>query len=140
MQREHGAAAQEAEATGTVLVVDDEPTVRMLVGEVLRDYGYTTIEAGDARTGLRVLQSSAPVDLLVTDIGLPGSIDGWQLAERARLARPALKILFITGYVESTRLGTLDEGMQVLAKPFALSALASRIRGMLNGRPGEGTD
>jgi DNA-binding response OmpR family regulator len=112
----------------------------MLVGEVLRDYGYTTIEAGDARTGLRVLQSSAPVDLLVTDVGLPGSIDGRQLAERARLARPALKILFITGYAENARLGTLDAGMQVLAKPFALSVLTSRIRDMLTGPTGEGTD
>jgi PAS domain S-box-containing protein len=138
--RERSAATQEAEATGNVLVVDDEPTVRMLVGEVLRDYGYTTIEAGDARTGLRVLQSSAPVDLLVTDVGLPGSVDGRQLAERARLARPALKVLFITGYADSAKLGTLDAGMQVLAKPFALSALASRIRDMLAGPTGEGTD
>ncbi|MFC5437201.1 PAS domain S-box protein [Rhodanobacter umsongensis] len=135
------ATAPEAEAgaTGVVLVVDDEPTVRILVGEVLRECGYTTLEAGDASTGLRVLQSLAPVDLLVTDIGLPGGIDGRQLADRARLTRPALKVLFITGYADSARLGTLEPGMQVMAKPFSLDALASRIGDMLEGGARQGT-
>jgi PAS domain S-box-containing protein len=136
---DQAATAPEAGATEAVLVVDDEPTVRMLVGEVLREYGYTIIEAGDASAGLRVLQSLTPVDLLVTDVGLPGGLDGRQLADRARLTRPALKVLFITGYAESAKLGTLEPGMQVMAKPFSMDALASRISDMLKDRTSQGT-
>jgi CheY-like chemotaxis protein len=136
---DQAATAPEAGATEAVLVVDDEPTVRMLVGEVLREYGYTIIEAGDAIAGLRVLQSLTPVDLLVTDVGLPGGLDGRQLADRARLTRPALKVLFITGYAESAKLGTLEPGMQVMAKPFSMDALASRISDMLKDRTSQGT-
>ncbi len=119
----------------TVLIVDDEPTVRMLVTEVLADLGYTAIEAEDGPSGLRVLNSSARVDLLVTDVGLPGGMNGRQVADAARLARPELKVLFITGYAENAILshGHLDPGMYVMTKPFAMEALASRIRELIVG-------
>ena len=116
-----------------VLVVDDEPTVRMLVTEVLEDLGYTAIEAADGAAGLKVLNSNARVDLLVTDVGLPGGINGRQVADAARVARPKLKVLFITGYAENAVLshGHLESGMHVLTKPFAMEALASRIKELI---------
>ena len=128
--------AARAQAGETVLVVDDEPTVRMLVAEVLEDLGYTAIEAVDGAAGLRVLQSGVPIDLLVTDVGLPGGMNGRQLADAARVIRPGLKVLFITGYAENSIIGHghLEPGMQVLTKPFVLDALAGRIRDMITGR------
>ncbi len=119
----------------TVLVVDDEPTVRMLVAEVLGDLGYAAVEAHDGAAGLRVLQSEARVDLLVTDVGLPGGMNGRQLADAARVGRPGLKVLFITGYAETAVVGDgqLDPGMHVMTKPFAMDAFASRIRALLAG-------
>ncbi|MGN6282381.1 PAS domain S-box protein [Frateuria sp.] len=132
------ANAFQAGANEAVLVVDDEPTVRMLVGEVLRELGYTAIEAADGASALRVLQSQVRVDLLVTDIGLPGGIGGRQLADTARMSRPALRVLFITGYAENAAIGSLEPGMQVMTKPFAMDALASRIRDMLRGAPQAG--
>ena len=120
----------------TVLVVDDEPTVRMLVTEVLQDLGYAAIEAADGAAGLRVLQSNARIDLLVTDVGLPGGLNGRQVADAARVARPSLKVLFITGYAEKAVLSHahLDPGMHVLTKPFAMETLASRIKELIAGR------
>jgi PAS domain S-box-containing protein len=117
----------------TVLVVDDEPTVRMLVSEVLSDLGYTAIEAEDGMVGLKVLNSTVRIDLLVTDVGLPGGLNGRQLADAARSLRPGLKVLFITGYAENAVLshGHLDPGMHVMTKPFAMDALASRIRELI---------
>ena len=120
----------------TVLVVDDEPTVRMLVAEVLEDLGYAAIEAADGAAGQLVLQSDARIDLLVTDVGLPGGMNGRQVAEAARQVRPGLKVLFITGYAENAVLshGHLDAGMYILTKPFTVEALASRIRELIGGR------
>jgi PAS domain S-box-containing protein len=117
----------------TVLVVDDEPIVRMLVVDVLRELGYTAIEAGDSDSGMRVLQSAVRIDLLITDIGLPGGLNGRQVAEAARKHRPELKVLFITGYAENAALshGHIGTGMQVLTKPFAMEELASRIGDLL---------
>ena len=117
----------------TVLVVDDEPTVRMLVTDILEDLGYTAIEAADSAAGLRVLQSDARIDLLVTDVGLPGGMNGRQMAEAGRVARPGLKVLFITGYAENAILGNghLSPGMAVLTKPFPVDMMAARIRSML---------
>jgi len=117
----------------TVLVVDDEPTVRMLVTEVLEDIGYIAIEAADSAAGLRVLQSDVRVDLLITDVGLPGGMNGQQVADAGRALRPNLKVLFITGYAENAVVGNghLGPGMQVLTKPFAMDALASRIRELI---------
>ncbi len=120
-------------AEGTVLVVDDEPAVRILVGDVLRDLGCNVIEAADGFEGLRVLQSKQGIDLLVSDIGLPGGMNGRQLADAARVRRPQLKVLFITGYAETAAWGsgTLEPDMQVLTKPFALGALTAMTKAML---------
>jgi PAS domain S-box-containing protein len=132
------AAVPRAEAGETVLVVDDEPTVRMLVTEVLEDLGYIAIEAADGPGGLQVLRSNARIDLLVTDVGLPGGLNGRQVADAGRAVRPDLKVLFITGYAENAVLshGHLDPGMQVLTKPFAMEALASRIKQLIAGQQG----
>ncbi|MGU3540633.1 PAS domain-containing protein [Methylobacterium sp. A54F] len=117
----------------TVLIVDDEPSVRMLVTEVLEDLGYTAIEAADSAAGLKVLQSDVRIDLLVTDVGLPGGMNGRQMADAGRERRPDLKVLFITGYAENAVLGNgyLRPGMQVLTKPFVLETLASRIKELI---------
>ncbi len=128
------AAAPRAGRDETVLVVDDEPTVRMLVTETLEDLGYTAIEAADGAAGLRALESASRIDLLVTDVGLPGGMNGRQVADAARIARPGLKVLFITGYAENAVLsdGHLEPGMHVLTKPFAMDALARRIKELID--------
>jgi CheY-like chemotaxis protein len=127
------AGSPRASAGETVLIVDDEPSVRMLVTEVLAELGYTAIEAADGESGLRVLQSDVRIDLLVTDVGLPGGMNGRQLADFGRLARPKLKVLFITGYAEKAVLAKdrLDGGMGILAKPFAMDSLAARIKELI---------
>ncbi|MDR7040287.1 PAS domain S-box-containing protein [Methylobacterium sp. BE186] len=124
---------QRAEQGETVLVVDDEPTVRMLVTEVLEDLGYTAIEAADSASGLKVLQSDVRIDLLITDVGLPGGMNGRQMADAGRERRPGLKVLFITGYAENAVVGNghLEPGMAVLTKPFVVEALGVRIREMI---------
>ncbi|MEH3145787.1 MAG: PAS domain S-box protein [Methylobacterium frigidaeris] len=126
-------APPRAEQGETVLVVDDEPTVRMLVSEVLEDLGYTAIEAADGPSGLKVLQSDVRIDLLITDVGLPGGMNGRQVADAGRWMRPDLKVLFITGFAENAVLGSgqLEPGMQVMTKPFVMEALATRIRDMI---------
>ena len=124
---------ERAEQGETVLVVDDEPTVRMLVTEVLEDLGYVAIEVADSAAGLKVLQSDVRIDLLVTDVGLPGGMNGRQMADAGRVVRPKLKVLFITGYAENAVLssGHLEHGMAVLTKPFVVETLAARIREMI---------
>jgi PAS domain S-box-containing protein len=121
-----------AEDGETVLVIEDEASVRELVIDVLNDLGYRALEAGDGPSGLKILQSLDRIDLLVTDVGLPG-MNGRQVAEAARERRPDLKILFITGYAESAAManGFLAPGMEMVTKPFAIDALASRIRDMI---------
>ena len=114
-----------------MLVVEDEPIVRMLVVEVLNDLGYRPLEASDGASALRVLDSAQRVDLLVTDIGLP-DINGRQVADAARVHRPNLKILFMTGYAESAASSEfLETGMEIIGKPFTMEKLAIKIRGMI---------
>ncbi|MDO9713012.1 PAS domain S-box protein [Paracraurococcus lichenis] len=145
LPRHIGAAAVEGGAVGqatsieagvgeTVLVVDDEPVIRMLVIEVLRELGYRAVQAADGPEALRALEVERRIDLLVTDVGLPNGMNGRQLAEVARQRRPGLKVLFITGYAEAAVIGsdTLGPGMQVVVKPFTLEALATRIRAMIS--------
>ena len=117
----------------TVLVVDDEPTVRMLIADVLGEQGYGTIEAEDGAAGLEVLRSDRRIDLLVTDVGLPGGMNGRQVADAGRALRPGLKVLFITGYAENAALGKgqMEPGMQVLTKPFPMDELSRRIKELL---------
>ncbi len=122
-----------AGAGETVLVVEDEATVRMLVLETLAELGYATLDAQDGPSGLKILQSGARVDLLVTDVGLPG-LNGRQLADAARASRPNLPVLFMTGYAHNAELAqgdALEPGMELIAKPFTLDALIARIKTML---------
>ncbi|OCX20373.1 hybrid sensor histidine kinase/response regulator [Pseudomonas graminis] len=128
------AATQTAGIGETILVVDDEPTVRMLVTEVLGELGYSVMEAADSASGLTLLRSDVRVDMLVTDVGLPGGMNGRQMADAARELRPGLKTLFITGYAESAAIGAnqLEPGMHVLTKPFAIETLAARVRELMN--------
>ncbi len=117
----------------TVLVVDDEPLVRVLIVEVLEELGYRAIEADDAASALPFLESSDRIDLLVTDVGLPNGMNGRQLADAARDHRPGLKVLFITGYAESAVLDqtSLEPGMHIMTKPFAMDALATKIKNLI---------
>ena len=125
--------APRAQAGETVLIVDDDEAVRMLVTEVLQELGYGAIEAADGISGLNVLQSNARIDLLITDVGLPGGMNGRQIADAARVHRPGLKVLFITGYAENAvvRNGYLEAGMQIMIKPFTMEALAARIQDVI---------
>ncbi len=117
----------------TVLVIDDEATVRMLIVEVLEEAGYTAIEADDGPSWLRILQSSVDLDLLITDVGLPGGMNGRQVADAARESRPDLKILFVTGFAENAAIGNghLPPGMAVVTKPFVMTELGNKIAEML---------
>ncbi|WP_122678756.1 response regulator [Pseudomonas viridiflava] len=116
----------------TVLIVEDDPAVRALVSEVLSELGYAFIEAGDSLSAVPILESGQRIDLLISDVGLPG-MNGRQLAEIARQLRPELKVLFITGYAEhaAARSGFLDTGMQLITKPFAFDHLTSKVREMI---------
>lgn len=139
-EHETAEALAAAPATGegeTVLVIDDEPAVRMLVVEVLEDSGYQVLEAEDGPSGLAILQSGVRIDLLVSDVGLPGGMNGRQVADAARATRPGLRVLFVTGYAETAAVGagSLETGMQVITKPFAIGDLASRVRDMLETAP-----
>ena len=115
-----------------MLVVEDDSAVRLIISDVLRELGYACIEASDGQAALPMLTSNTPLDLLITDVGLPG-LNGRQLAEIARQHRPDLKILFVTGYAEHAtgHAPFLAPGMEMVTKPFALDALALKIREML---------
>lgn len=121
--------AAPAETGETVLVIEDEPVVRGLVVEVLADLGYRVIEAVDGPRGLEIVQSAQRIDLLITDVGLPG-LNGRQVADAARALRPDLKVMFMTGYAEKAALvaGSLDARMAVITKPFVMETLATRVR------------
>ncbi len=123
------AALRRVASDDVILVVEDEPGVRMLVTDLLEELGFTAIEAGDGAEGIAALHSSARIDLLITDVGLPGGINGRQVADAARAARPGLPVLFITGFAENAVVGDgpLESGMELLAKPFTIDALAARI-------------
>jgi CheY-like chemotaxis protein len=127
------AASATASPSGKViLVVEDEKVVRGLVLQVLRDLGFEVIEAEDGPSGLEILKSDRHVDLLLTDIGLPG-LNGRQLADGGRAIRPGLKVLLITGY-DGTAMAdaSLEPGMHLMTKPFEMDALADRVRAMVS--------
>ncbi len=117
---------------GIVLVLEDEPVVREIVVDVLDELGLEIVEAADGPAGLDILRSPRPIDLLVTDVGLPG-LNGRQVAEAARVLRPNLKILFMTGYAETaaTVSGFLEPGMYIITKPFNISDLAQRVAAII---------
>lgn len=118
----------------TVLVVDDDPAVRMLVVEVLTENRYGVLEASDGASAMRFINGNQSIDLIITDVGLPGGMNGRQLADAARQIRPVVKVLFITGYAENAVVGNghLEPGMAILAKPFAMSSLANKVREVLD--------
>ncbi len=124
---------------GTVLVIDDEPIVRALIVEVLVERGFSALEAEDGAMGLRILQSNERIDLLITDVGLPGGMNGRQVADAARTTRPDLKVLFVTGYAENAVVdnGHLEAGVAVVTKPFVMAELSNKVREMIeeNARP-----
>jgi PAS domain S-box-containing protein len=132
---QHGASREGDAPEGlgeTVLLVEDDASVRLLIAELLRDLGYACLEATDANEAIPILTSSQRLDLIITDVGLPG-LNGRQLAELARQSRPDLKVLFVTGYARDAAKagGFLDPGMEMVTKPFTLDALATRIRDIL---------
>jgi len=116
----------------TVLFVEDEPGVRRVLSEILGELGYATHEAIDAVGALALEEDLARIDLLITDVGLPG-VNGRDLAELMRERRPDLKVLFITGYASKAAVKGefLAPGMDMLAKPFTIDALAYKVREML---------
>jgi PAS domain S-box-containing protein len=120
----------------TVLVVEDDSSVRLLIGEVLRELGYSCLEAAEGQAALPLLASNIRMDLMITDVGLPG-LNGRQVAEIAREHRPGLRVLFVTGYAEhATERGRfLGPGMDMITKPFTLDALAVKIREMIASAP-----
>jgi signal transduction histidine kinase len=131
------AEAARAAPAGTrqecILVVEDEPGVRALSVDILRDLGYSVLEAGDGPSALAVLQREASVALLFTDVGLPNGMTGRQLADAARQMRPDLKVLFTTGYARNAIVhdGRLDPGVELIGKPFSAVDLGFRIRAVL---------
>ena len=142
LPRHAGAAQDEAPAetlpveTGegeSILLIEDERALRDIVEEVLIDAGYRVFTAQDGPSGLLILNSDARVDLLVTDVGLPGGLNGRQVADAARVRRPGLKVLFVTGYASTAAIGNgrLDHDMEVLTKPFEIGALAGKVRSMI---------
>lgn len=118
----------------TILVIDDDPTMRLLIKDVLSAAGYRIVEAADGPTGMTLLESSARVDLLITDVGLPGGMNGRQVADAARTFRPGLTVLFITGYAENAAIGNdhLAVGMHILTKPFGIAALEQRVHNLMH--------
>jgi PAS domain S-box-containing protein len=136
-----GASSEVANATPqaprgkgeTVLVIEDDASVRMLITEVLHELGYAAIEVGDSRGALPILSSDARLDLIISDVGLPG-MDGKKLAEIARQHRPDIRILFVTGYAEHAKIRGefLGKGMDMITKPFALDTLGHKVREMLS--------
>ena len=131
-------AAQAPLLAGTreevILVVEDDDDVRANSTTMLRELGYTVLEAPNGLSALRILDAKADIDLLFTDIGLPGGVNGRQLADRARLDRPDLKVLFTSGYARDAIVhqGRLDPGVELLSKPFTLAQLSAKIRQILN--------
>ena len=117
----------------TILVVEDDATFRQLLTEMLTELGYHHIEVEQASAAIPYLQSDGPIDLLITDVGMP-NINWRQLAEIARQNRPDLKVLFITGYAEhaSVRAGVLPPGMEIVTKPFSFEGLAARIKDIIS--------
>jgi PAS domain S-box-containing protein len=125
-----------AEVRKTILLVDDEALVRMVLAEELEDLGYTIVEAGDAQQAMKLINEVGKIDLLLTDVGLPNGMNGRQLADAILQATPGLPVIFITGYAEKSVLhdGDLGAGMRVMTKPFATEKLAQLVRDVLSPR------
>lgn len=136
-----GAPVPEGTQEETVLVIEDEEDVRAYTCDSLRELGYRVIEAADGPSALRLLEREDRVDLLFTDVVLPGGLTGAQVAAQASARRPTLKVLFTTGYARNAIIhqGRLDKGVELITKPFSFSDLAARVRDLLDkpGKTGE---
>jgi CheY-like chemotaxis protein len=121
---------RQAQDGETLLLVDDEDTVRQAASEHLRELGYQVLEAEDGLRALHTQEGLPRLDLLVTDVGLPNGMNGRQLAEAVRQRRPGLPVLFITGYSGTT----LVPGSEVVRKPFDLDTLARRVQSIMSAR------
>ncbi|RYY84638.1 MAG: response regulator, partial [Comamonadaceae bacterium] len=123
----------------TILVVEDDADVRETVVDLLTDLGYKVLKAADAQSALAVVESGVPIDLLFTDVVMPGPLRSPELARRARLVQPGIQVLFTSGYTENSIVhgGRLDAGVALLSKPYPREALARKIRQML-GTPADG--
>jgi PAS domain S-box-containing protein len=119
-----------------ILVVEDDDDVRTYSSETLRELGYGVLEAANGREALKMLEAHPEVALLFTDVGLPGGMNGRQLAEKARTRRPNLKVLFTTAYARNAIVhdGRLDPGVELLAKPFTQAELGEKLRDILDAR------
>jgi len=133
-------AGRDLTGTETILVVEDDDTVRDTVVGMLAGLGYRVLEAANGAAALTVLESGEPVDLLFTDVIMPGSVSSRVLADRARELRPAMKILFTSGYTENTIVhnGRLDPGVQLISKPYGRDQLAQKVRNVLTRAGGQG--
>jgi PAS domain S-box-containing protein len=128
------AVKQPSADTGeTILIVDDETSVRMFMSEALKEFGYEIVEASDAASGLKLLESNAHFDLLITDVGMPGGMNGRQMVDASRRTRSKLPVLFVTGYAEKGAMGKnkIDAGLHILNKPFSVELLATRVRELI---------
>jgi CheY-like chemotaxis protein len=116
----------------TILVVEDDLTVRVVLADALTELGYNVLTASDARPAIAILQSNRQVDLLMSDVMMP-HVDGRKLAEIARNLRPGLPVLFVTGYAETvgTLQDSLAEGMDLPSKLFTVDALGAKVRIMI---------
>jgi signal transduction histidine kinase len=126
-------AAEHAGKGETILLIDDEVLVRETMAEFLREQGYHVIEADDGPSGLKILDLHQPINLLVTDVGLPGGLNGRQVAEVARQIRPTLKVIFVTGYAANSFVGTgkMEDGMHVVTKPLELDSFAKLVASLV---------
>jgi len=125
-------------SVGTILVVEDEAAIRALLVEVLGGAGYRVLQAAEGGQAIELLRSAQHIDLLITDVGLTGGLNGRQVADAGRQVRPGLPVLFITGYAASAAVGAgqLEDGMEVLTKPFTTAELERRARALLSIRAG----
>ncbi len=117
--------------------MEDDEEVRNFSSEILREQGYTVLAAADGPSALRLLESESAISLLFTDVVLPGGLNGRQLADEARKRKPALKVLYATGYTRNAIIhqGRLDAEVELLTKPFTAEALARKVRQILNAKP-----
>ncbi|MNC54369.1 Blue-light-activated protein [compost metagenome] len=126
--------SQTTETTGhneIILLVDDEAAVRQMASELLSETGYRVVEAVDSVSAINQAEKLEHLDLLLTDIGLPGMMNGISLAAELKLKHPRLKVLFITGFAGGSNLVSVDATTRVLAKPFSLNELSSRVHALI---------
>jgi CheY-like chemotaxis protein len=123
-----------AKSAPVVLVVDDDPDVLLIASTILSDAGYTVLEAAEGAEALSILQAHPEIDLLFTDVVMPGDVDGFELAHRAKQSRPDLRVVYTSGYIKNLPWGEKGIGYgPLLAKPWRQNELLHHIRGAFDG-------